>query len=74
MLCNKYCPYCQYCAFEIVHVVLYILSIFAKVIVNIVNIVRLSSGEKLGVLSQGPTIVYDVKMVGLKVALEMQNM
>jgi len=32
-----------------------------------VNIVRLSSGEKIGVLSQGPTIVYDVKMIGLKV-------
>ena len=32
-----------------------------------VNIVRLSTGEKLGVLSQAPNIVYDVKMVGLKV-------
>ena len=39
--------------------------------IKIVN--RLSSGEKLGVLSQGPTIVYDVKMVGLKVNLEMQD-
>ena len=28
---------------------------------------RLSTGEKLGVLSQAPNIVYDVKMVGLKV-------
>ena len=33
----------------------------------VVNVIRLSSGEKLGVLSQGPGIVYDVKMVGLKV-------
>ena len=41
-----------------------------KCAVNIVNIVRLSSGEKIGVLSQGPTIVYDVKMIGLKVASE----
>ena len=41
---------------------------------DIVNILtRLSSGEKLGVLSQGPTIVYDVKMLGLKVNLETQD-
>ena len=39
----------------------------------VVNVIRLSSGEKLGVLSQGPGIVYDVKMVGLKVNLEMQD-
>ena len=41
--------------------------------VNIINIVRLSSGDKIGVLSQGPTIVYDVKMIGLKVASEIQK-
>ena len=38
------------------------------------NVNRLSSGEKLGVLSQGPTIVYDVKMLGFKVDLEMQEL
>ena len=42
-------------------------NVACNVVWNVVNVIRLSSGEKLGVLSQGPGIVYDVKMVGLKV-------
>ena len=83
------CQYCQVeQAWLIVNVVNCANICNIASIVNIANIVkfqilpilcsnktvnRLSSGEKLGVLSQGPTIVYDVKMVGLKVNLEMQD-
>ena len=61
--CDRGQRWCgQYC-----QVTLNICNICNNVANIVVNVIRLSSGEKLGVLSQGPGIVYDVKMVGLKV-------
>ena len=61
--CDRGQRWCgQYC-----QVTLNFCNICNNVANVVVNVIRLSSGEKLGVLSQGPGIVYDVKMVGLKV-------
>ena len=61
--CDRGQRWCgQYC-----QVTLNFCNICYNVANIVVNVIRLSSGEKLGVLSQGPGIVYDVKMVGLKV-------
>ena len=61
--CDRGQRWCgQYC-----QVTLNFCNICNNVANIVVNVIRLSSGEKLGVLSQGPGIVYDVKMVGLKV-------
>ena len=61
--CDRGQGWCgQYC-----QVTLNFCNICNNVANIVVNVIRLSSGEKLGVLSQGPGIVYDVKMVGLKV-------